>query len=421
MIDDNELKYSQYKLTEDENGDCVYNVKYNNENKNYSPTTISSMLLEYIKLDAIKQIPNFENEKLSEFPVVITVPADFSFFERDETMKAAKQAGLNVLHLINEPTAAAYAYIVENKTTKVIKSNNYNLLIYDFGGGTFDATVLNVNDKKITVKSTIGNNHLGGQDITNKLCDYLVNKIQKETGNELDKKTINRVRDQCEIIKKDLSDTQIKDFEIDIYKEEITRSFFDELCKNEVMKTIEIMNKAIEMAHVDPNYIVLVGGSSKICCVESIIKKNFKGIPILKNISADEVVAQGAALYARLKRDETMKVNHIEMVDVLSKSLGYKASKCFGQYITIENILKKCTPLPCKGKSISSSSRGKATVAIYEGEGEIENLRKLGSVSVNVNKDDSDVEIEFDVDINGRLTVTAKCDGNSYNCTIEHL
>lgn len=391
-----------------------------------TPMEVSTEVLKYIFERAKQRLPgdNINN-------VVITVPAYFSNSQREATKKAGEDAGLNILRLINEPTAAAVAYVFENGMDTV----NSRILVYDFGGGTFDVSIIEVVKNEITVLATDGDNHLGGQDITKCLMDYCIQKAKEDLGVDLNKnptdiktiKKLNRLRNSVNEAKVQLSTA----FEYEISCPgtddtlKISRSLLNNLCEHLYKRTIDIVNKTVQQIE-DPakrkiDCIVLVGGSSRIPRVEELLSSTFK-IPIYKKINPDEAVAKGAAYFANSLVTKNVNQQYI-IHDILNHSVGLEGFKngCYG---TMVPMLKKNSILPCnKTQNFNNQTYAPdAILNIYEGEAsKVTECTKIGQFKIDIPRKragEVSIKVTFSIDLDGVLTVTATTDNKPATITI---
>ena len=418
-----EIKHLLYKVIKNnETGEPMIEINKTNGHEKYSIEEISQIILSQLKND----VEIYTNKKIKD--AVITVPAYFNELQRHSTKIAAETAGLNILRIINEPTAAAIAYglINENKNMK-----DRNVLIFDLGGGTFDVTILLLSSEGIViVKSTNGNSHLGGEDFTNKLVDYCIREFKKNKNIDLiefDKKNNNkkaqyRVRNKCEEAKKDLSSVMSTNIDIDnIANGEdlnitITRTDFEEMCNEYFKDCITCINNAIIDANLtkeDIEDIVLVGGSSRIPKIKKMVQEFFKREILLKNITVNpqEAIAIGATYLANtIKRN--IKDESLELLDIIGMSLGVEI---YGGKMEI--ILKKGTNIPfSKSKKYTTDVDDQESIffKVYQGENEDDISKNyfLNEFSINnikKGKAGNEVfEVIFTIDNYSCLNVTAK-------------
>jgi heat shock protein 1/8 len=426
-----DMKHWTFEVFAGDNEKPMIRVTHKEKPLELSAEEVSSMVL--IKMKEIAE--DYLGEKVTK--AVITVPAYFNDSQRQATKDAGIIAGLEVLRIINEPTAAAIAYGLEKSSNE-----ERTVLIFDCGGGTFDTSLLLIDEGVYEVKATAGDTHLGGEDLDSHLVVHCLKEFTKKN-KQVDKtslmknpRSLRRLRTACEKAKRSLSSSTTTIIEVDSFYEGLdfrtvlTRAKFEDLCKADMRKCLESVEKVLKdsgKSKAEVDEVVLVGGSTRIPYIQTMLKEFFDGKEPKKDINPDEAVAYGAAVQAAILNNAVDanddKINEILLIDVAPLSLGIETA---GGIMT--NLIERGTVIPCKKEQIFSTfsdNQPAITVKVYEGErAKTSDNNPLGTFNLeglsSQPRGVPQIKVQFDLDTNGILQVSASDEktGNSKKITI---
>lgn len=419
-----EMKLWPFTVKEDSTGKPKVQVEWKGKKEEFLPEEVSAAVLQKMKATAEAYLGTTVKD------AVITVPAYFNDAQRQATKDAGAIAGLNVLRIINEPTAAALAYGLD----KIDKKGEQNVLIFDCGGGTHDLSVLTLDGGVFEVKSTAGDTHLGGEDFDNALVTYCVDEFKKKSKHDVsgNARALRRLRTSCERAKRTLSSATQATVEVDSLYEGvdfqcvITRAKFESMCESQFKRTVAPLDGLLKdagLAKDQIDEIIMVGGSSRIPRIRQLLTEYFNGKKLNDSVNPDEAVAYGAAVQAHILSGGSSRTQDVILLDVAPLSLGLETA---GGVMT--PIIKRNSTIPKKATQTFSTYADNQTgvlIQVFEGERQFtKDNNILGKFQLDdippMGRGQPQIEVTFDVDANGILNVSAveKSTGKSNKITI---
>merc|ERR1719244_356246 len=408
-----DMEHWPFKVIEGSQGRPVISVTFKGEQRQFFAEEISAMVLQKMKATAESTL----GKRVAN--AVITVPAYFNDSQRQATKDAGKIAGLNVLRIINEPTAAAIAYGLDKGN---VSAEEKNVLIFDLGGGTFDVSLLCIDEDVFQVLATAGDTHLGGEDFDNRLVEFCIQDFKKKTQLDIrdSARSMRRLRTQCEQAKRSLSGANRVTIEVDSlyegidYHVVISRPKFEKLCAEDFHRCMAPVSQVLrdaKMSKTDVHEVVLVGGSTRIPKIQELLSKFFNGKELNKSINPDEAVAWGASLQAAVLGGEKVEGDTPVLVDVAPLSLGIETA---GGLMT--NIITRGKNIPCEASNTFTTfadNQPAVTIQVFEGERKFtKDNNLLGKFDLTgitpAPRGVPQIEVSFNLDVNSILSVSAE-------------